>query len=463
MTRSALFFVSASLALVSANAVGVVVSDPNYCPLVASSCWRKDDSTCPTTDCEKVSGVCQPKGWSTTHLNAMKWMDEKLVSSSYTSSYDSCLALGQQATCDNDTKCVWLASAWKDGSLYAAGSCAVHPDVAYNELDEDDDVPYGLQVEWYLEFHNKAVCELRSTNTCAGDKQCALDSGTCFTSDAYWTANEATDCLSQDFTTYAKNYGFADMNDVFTKSGVTAPTCDEFLEFIEDDSDDCTAVSGVCPSTCSDLLSQNEAWCAGKKFTHKSPRLLEPDLGSVDFDEESVTWLIDWQYERNNIKDDACNEVIHQVQIDSMDSCHEAYHNVDVDTLHGYYCSTPLSTATVCHKYCQESITKFDQMCNGKDNTFKYTGLDKITKIETYSKDWMDAQRTMSDAQACDYKYTSPSSPSSSPPPPSSSPPPPVSAATSPPPSSSPTSDASRSIKSCISLAAVCISIMVAL
>ena len=81
----------------SLAAAGVVVSDPNYCPLLASSCWRKDDPTCPTSsDCEKVSGQCQPKGWSTTHLNAMKWMDEKLVSSSYTTSYDSCLALGQQ-------------------------------------------------------------------------------------------------------------------------------------------------------------------------------------------------------------------------------------------------------------------------------------------------------------------------------------------------------------------------------
>ena len=68
--------------------------------------------------------------------------------------------------------------------------------------------------------------------------------------------------------------------------------------------------------------------------------------------------------------------MIHQFQINSIETCNEAYHNVDVDTLHGYYCSSPQSSSTVCHKYCQESITKFDGMCKGKDNKFKYTGLD---------------------------------------------------------------------------------------
>ena len=102
--------------------------------------------------------------------------------------------------------------------------------------------------------------------------------------------------------------------------------------------------------------------------------------------------------------------MIHQFQINSIETCNEAFHNVDVDTTAGYYCSTPQSTSTVCHKYCQESITKFDEMCKGTDNKFKYTGLDGKTVDTPYSAIEMENQKILTDATACAFKYTGPSS-----------------------------------------------------
>jgi hypothetical protein len=400
-----------------AAVTAVASPDPTYCPLLASTCW--ESSTCPAATCEKDSEApfdCTPKGWEATHENAMKYMDDKLKNSASSTTYASCKAKTIQSTCDADSNCVWLTADLyttdygTGGKLYDANSCAVIPSVAYTELDKDSAVPSGMLAYWYLEFHWSAVCRVRTSGNCEADKQCTLTLGTCHTSDAYWWATAADDCPSQDFTPVAKNYGFTDIADAFTKGGVTMGSCDDMLKFIKEESVDCTAVDGKCPATCEQLLTHTSKFCDGKKFTHKSNRLLEPDLGVVDFNAESVIWLIDWQYDRNGLKDDACNEVIHEFQINSIETCNEAFHNVEVDTLSGYYCSTPQSSSTVCHKYCQESITKFDEMCKGTDNKFKYTGLDGKTVDTPYSAAEMSNQITLTDATACDFKYTGPTS-----------------------------------------------------
>jgi hypothetical protein len=397
-----------------AAVTAVASPDPTYCPLLASTCWGS--STCLAATCEKDStNTCTPKGWEATHANAMKFMDDKLVTLSV---YTSCGTETTQSACNAEANCVWLTADTyttdygTGGKLYEATKCAVKPSVAYTELDKDSAVPSGMLAEWYLEYHYSAVCRERGSDqaTCEADKQCTLTSGTCGTSKAYWWAVNADDCPSQDFTPVAKLVGFTDIADAYTKGGVTLGSCDDMLKFIKEESVDCIAVDGKCPATCEQLLTQTSNFCDGKKFTHKAERSLEPDLGVVDYNAESVIWLIDWQYKRNGISDDACNEVIHQFQINSIETCNEAFHNVEVDTLHGYYCSNPQSSSTVCHKYCQESITKFDDMCKGTDNKFKYTGLDGKTVDTPYSAIEMENQKILTDATACAFKYTGPSS-----------------------------------------------------
>jgi hypothetical protein len=242
----------------------------------------------------------------------------------------------------------------------------------------------------------------------------------------------------------------------------TKPTCDAALNSTYNSvGTECTAVNGVCPSSCLAALEALDAYCAGKKFTHEETQNgVDLDL-ALDWDTDKARWLILYQTGINIGvvgTNDACNEVIHDYQLAHINDCNEAFHNAAVDVAHGYYCKEPMSSSTTCHENCQETINKLDSVCNpaGGGLGNYSTDLDGVFTTTTYNIYVMSAIQSLG-PDSCSIQFARHPSP---PPPPqdASLPPPPESAFETEATTSSSTSDAPRSIiKSCFSLAAVCI------
>ena len=251
----------------------------------------------------------------------------------------------------------------------------------------------------------------------------------------------------------------------------TKPTCDAALNSAYDSvGTDCTAVNGVCPSSCLAALEALDAYCAGKTFTYNETQNGVDLEIALDWDTDRARWLILYQTGINIGvffgTNDACNEVIHDYQLAHINDCNEAFHNAATDVAHGYYCKEPMSSHTTCHENCQETINKLDSVCNpvgGMLGNYS-TDLEGVFKTTTYNFYVMSAIQSLG-PDSCSIQFARHPSP---PPPPQEAtlPPPPESAfepeaTTS---SSTSTSDTPRPIiNSCFSFAAACVAIIFAL
>ena len=234
--------------------------------------------------------------------------------------------------------------------------------------------------------------------------------------------------------------------------------CDAYLtlHFIDAETD-CAASSGVCPSSCLAAMEELETYCAGKKYTYDETRNGEDVELALDWNTDKARYLVLYQTAINlglSGSDDACNEVIHDYQLEHINDCNEAYYNAAVDLGYGYYCESPRSDSSTCHVNCQESIDKLEAVCNPTEGPLGkfYLDEDQDTATEaddvfmeyTYSSNSMQGMSALG-PDGCSYTTSAPSSvppatAAKSPPPTPASPPPspPPSTVPPPPPSSSP-------------------------
>jgi len=196
------------------------------------------------------------------------------------------------------------------------------------------------------------------------------------------------------------------------------------LHFLKAETD-CKASSGVCPSSCLDALKALDTVCAGKKYSYTDTRNGEMVEVALDWDTDKARWLVLYQATINMGfgTNDACNEVIHDYQLEHINDCNEAYYNMAVDLMFGYYCTSPKSDASTCHENCQESIDKVEAVCNPEggplgtiyldnDQGTMDTSDDVYTELTYGSGAMLDA--STKGPSACTYKSTAPASSASS-------------------------------------------------